>query len=128
VFRRHPRPQTYTGVSVTPIGAPGGQNFDFGGARTGLGGSAGPTTGPSGQLITWNGSAFGASLTRAAHPDALYVVMAGANDMRDARSAFPGSTLADDAARQAAATAAAVNVVDTIGLLAQAGAAPLPRR
>jgi hypothetical protein len=93
-------------------------------ARTGLGGSAGPTTGPSGQLITCNGTAFGASLTRAAHPDALYVVMAGANDMRDARSAFPGSTLADDAARQAAA----VNVVDTIGLLAQAGAAPLPRR
>ncbi len=35
----------YNGSSVIPIGAQGGQNFAYGGARTGLGGAAGATTG-----------------------------------------------------------------------------------
>lgn len=109
---------------VVPIGAPGGTNYAFGGARTGLGGSAGATTGLFGQLINWNGSAFAPTgpLTRAADPDALYIIAAGGNDLRDARSANPGATPADDAARQAAAEAAAASIVNVAKLLAQAGA------
>lgn len=112
----------FNGTAVVPIGAPGGDNFAFGGARTGLGGAAGATTGLFGQLIAWNGSAFGGGLTRAADPNALYVVMAGANDLRDARSANAGSTPADAAARAAAAATTAVNVTNAVALLAQAGA------
>ena len=111
-------------AGVIPIGAPGGQNFSFGGARTELGGSAGATTGLTGQLIAWNGSVFNPAtgLTRAANPGALYVVLAGANDLRDARTANPGATPGDDAARKAAAQATAQNISNAIGLLAQAGA------
>jgi outer membrane lipase/esterase len=111
-------------AGVIPIGAPGGQNFSFGGARTELGGSAGATTGLTGQLIAWNGSVFNPAtgLTRAANPGALYVVLAGANDLRDARSANPGATPGDDAARKAAAQTTAQNISNAIGLLAQAGA------
>lgn len=112
----------FTGTAVVPIGPLGGQNFSYGGARTGLGGAAGPTTGLFGQLIDWNGSAFSTSLTRAADPNALYVVMAGANDLRDARSTTPGSTAADAAARAAAAATTAANVTNALALLAQAGA------
>lgn len=107
---------------VIPIGAQGGDNFAYGGARTGLSGTAGATTGLLGQLIAWNGSVFGASLSRTADPNALYVLLAGANDMRDARSAFSGNAAADIAGRSAAAGAAATNIVNTMGLLAQAGA------
>lgn len=109
-------------VTVTPLGALGGQNFAWGGARTGLGGSAGATTGLLGQLAAWNGGGFTTALTRAADPNALYVVVAGGNDLRDARSANPGATAADAIARTAAAGAAAQGVVNSLGLLAQAGA------
>lgn len=114
----------FNGTSVINIGVPGGTNYAFGGARTGLGGSAGATTGLVGQLINWNGSVFGPTgpLTRAADPDALYIIAAGGNDLRDARSANPGATPADAAARQAAAVAAAQNIVNVAALLAQAGA------
>ncbi|MFO1329161.1 MAG: SGNH/GDSL hydrolase family protein [Rubrivivax sp.] len=108
---------------VINIGAPGGTNYAFGGARTGFGGSAGATTGLFGQLINWNGSFFGAGpLTRAADPDALYIIAAGGNDLRDARTANPGATAADAAARQAAAVTAAQNIIGIAALLAQAGA------
>ncbi len=111
-------------VTVTPLGALGGQNFAWGGARTGLGGSAGATTGLLGQLAAWNGGAFtvATGLSRAADPNALYVVVAGGNDLRDARSANPGASAADDTARTSAAGAAAQGVVNSVGLLAQAGA------
>lgn len=111
-----------TGSGVVSIGAPGGQNFAYGGARTGLGGVVGPTTGLLGQLAAWNGAAFASSLSRAADPNALYVVVAGANDLRDARSAFSGNSPADDAARDAAAANTAQNITNIVGLLAQAGA------
>lgn len=103
----------FTGSAVVAIGPPGGSNFAFGGARTGPSGSAGATTGLGGQLINWNGSAFGGSLTRAADPGALYVVFAGANDVRDFRSGAPGALQP---------TEAAVNVANVLGALAQAGA------
>ena len=112
----------FNGTAVVPIGPLGGQNFSYGGARTGLGGAAGSTTGLFGQLIDWNGSAFSTSLTRAADPNALYVVVAGANDLRDARSANPGGTAADAVARAAAAATTAANVTKALALLAQAGA------
>lgn len=114
----------FTGSAVAPIGPQGGDNFAYGGARTGLSGAAGATTGLLGQLIAWNGSAFsaGTGLTRAADPNALYVLLAGANDMRDARSTFTGGTAADIAGRTAAAGTAATNIVNIMGLLAQAGA------
>ncbi|MCQ1549064.1 MAG: SGNH/GDSL hydrolase family protein [Candidatus Accumulibacter phosphatis] len=108
--------------TVIPIGPPGGQNFAFGGARTGLGGAAGETTGLFGQLVAWNGSVFGSSLTRAADPHALYVVFAGANDLRDARSAHPADSPTDDAERAAAAATVAANITTALGLLAEAGA------
>lgn len=100
------------------IGPQGGQNYAFGGARTGLDGSAAPFTGVLAQLAAWNGAAFTTALSRAADPDALYVVVAGGNDLRDARS---DATL-DDAGRQAAAQAAAQGVVNALGLLANTGA------
>lgn len=109
-------------TTVTPLGPQGGQNFAYGGARTGLGGSAGATTGLLGQLAAWNGGGFTTSLSRAADPNALYVVVAGGNDLRDARSANPGNTVADGAARAAAAGAAAQGLMNSVGLLAQAGA------
>ena len=103
----------FNGTAVVPIGPPGGTNFSFGGARTGLGGSAAATTGLFGQLVAWNGAAFGNALTRAADPNVLYVVMAGANDLRDFRSGAGGAI---------SPLAAATNVVTAVGLLAQAGA------
>ncbi len=117
-----PANQLFTGSSVIALGAQGGTNYAFGGARTGLGGSAGATTGLFGQLANWNGGAFGTSLSRAADPNALYIIAAGGNDLRDARSNNPGNTAADAAARGAAAAAAAANIVNVAGLLAQAGA------
>lgn len=119
-----PARKIFNGTSVQAVGSQLGNNYAFGGARTGLGGSAGATTGVFGQLINWNGSVFDpqVGLTRAADPNALFVVVAGGNDLRDARSANPGSTPADAAARAAAATAAAQGVIDSLALLAQAGA------
>lgn len=99
--------------AVVPIGPLGGQNYSFGGARTGLGGSAGPTTGLFGQLVAWNGDVFLNALTRAADPNALYVLMAGANDMRDFRSSAPAA---------ASPGQTAGNILTAVGLLAQAGA------
>lgn len=100
----------FNGSSVVPIGPQGGQNFAFGGARTGLGGSAGATTGLQGQWVAWNGGTVPA---RAADSDALYVFMAGGNDMRDLRSGAPSAL---------SPAAAAVNILNIMGLMAQAGA------
>ncbi len=103
-------------VGVNAIGAPGGQNYSYGGARTDLDGSAFPTTGLLGQLVAWDNSASilgGGPLTRVADPNALYVVMAGANDLRDYRSGVAGA---------ASPTTVAGNVVGALNLLANAGA------
>lgn len=115
-------PPVVSPPTVIPIGPTGGQNFAFGGARTGLDGTAGPNTGLFGQLVAWNGSIFAGSLTRGADPNALYVVFAGANDLRDARSAHPADTPTDDAERAAAAATVAANITTALGLLAEAGA------
>jgi phospholipase/lecithinase/hemolysin len=90
----------------------GGTNFAFGGART-AGGSI-----PS--LLAQVGS-FTAGLA-ALDPNALYVVVAGGNDMRDARSAFSTMDAAGAAGRLAAATTATNNIRGAIRQLAAKGA------
>jgi outer membrane lipase/esterase len=97
----------------------GGSNFAFGGARTGIG-SSGPGD-PPGLLGQSAGIAF-ANPATLADPTGLYVVVGGGNDMRDARSAFQGNTVADNDGRQAAAEDAVANLTSVIGLLASKGA------
>jgi outer membrane lipase/esterase len=96
----------------------GGKNFAFAGARTGLGQTS-PTdpVGVLGQVAGIWGNAAG-PWGGVADPNALYVVVGGGNDLRDARSA-PGSS---DASRQAAAQNAADNLIQSIGFLASHGA------
>ena len=121
-----PSNRFYDGTNVIPIGPLGGKNYAYGGARTGLGGSAGPTTGLAGQLIAWDNATTiltaNPQLTRAADPNALYVIMAGANDLRDIRSANSALDAASVQARAAEATQIAQNVAGALGLLANAGA------
>ena len=106
------------GALGVPAGAApslaGGNNYAFGGARTGSGANPVP-----GILAQVGALGTGASV---ADPNALYVIAGGGNDMRDARSAFQGTTPADDAGRQAAAAAAAGNLSTAIGALALNGA------
>ncbi len=90
----------------------GGNNFAFGGART-VGGSI-----PSLLAQVGGFTAAAGSLD----PSALYVVVAGGNDMRDARSAFPMMDAAGAAGRLAAATTATSNLNTALGLLAADGA------
>jgi len=87
----------------------GGNNYAFGGARTGASGS------PPG-LLAQVGGLWGPTHPFA-DPTGLYVVVGGGNDLRDARGA--SST---DASRQAAAAAAAANIFSTVSLLASKGA------
>jgi phospholipase/lecithinase/hemolysin len=83
----------------------GGNNFAWGGART-AGGSI-----PS--LLAQVGSFT--SAPGAADPNALYVVVAGGNDMRDARSGNPANI-------GAAAVAATNNLKTALAMLAAEGA------
>ena len=92
----------------------GGKNYAVAGARTSGGG---PTDPPSllAQLgVLWNAPA--------ADPNALYVVVAGGNDMRDSRTAFPTMSAADMLGRQILAEAAANNLIASLGFLAGKGA------
>lgn len=90
----------------------GGTNFAFGGARTS--GGAVPS------VLSQVGSF--ATPQAALDPNALYVIVAGGNDMRDARTAFPTMDAAGAAGRLNAATAAANNLRTAIGQLAAKGA------
>lgn len=90
----------------------GGNNFAFGGART-SGGSIPSLLTQVGSVTTPAGSL---------DPSALYVVVAGGNDLRDARSAFPTMDAAGAAGRLAAAQTAAGNVRTALQLLAADGA------
>ena len=90
----------------------GGTNFAWGGART-SGGSI-----PS--VLSQVGSF--ASALPALDPNALYVLVAGGNDMRDARTAFPTMDATGAAGRAAAAATAASNLRTAITQLAARGA------
>ncbi len=91
----------------------GGNNFAFAGARTG---AAESPPGVLAQAVGIWGAGF------VADSNALYVVVGGGNDMRDARDAFTGILPADIAGRQAAALSAFNNLATTIGYLAASGA------
>jgi len=100
------------GLGLSASAAPflaGGNNYAFGGARTGV------DFVPPGLLLQV-GLLYGLG-NAAADPNALYVITAGGNDLRDARGA--ASTAAS---RQAAAEATAVNVLGSIFYLADRGA------
>ena len=92
----------------------GGTNFAFAGARTG---TVAPPGNPPGVLAQiggiWNG---------VGDPNALYIVVGGGNDMRDARSTFQTASAADAAGREAAAQATVGNLVSSLGFLALHGA------
>ncbi len=92
----------------------GGKNFAFAGARTGI---SGPGE-PAGLLVQLSALYTAA----AADPGALYIMVAGGNDMRDARTAFAGTTAADDAGRQAAADKSAADLKRGLEILAAKGA------
>jgi len=98
----------------------GGNNFAFAGARTGFSG-AGEPLGVLSQAVGLWGQGAPADASRA-DPNALYVVVAGGNDMRDARSLYPSNSPADIAGRAAMAAAAFNNLATTIGYLAASGA------
>jgi phospholipase/lecithinase/hemolysin len=92
----------------------GGTNYAWAGARTN-GGSI-----PSTQVQVLNtGAGFWGGV--AADPTGLYVLVAGGNDMRDARTAFPTNSAADQAGRQAAANTAASALTSTLSAMAAKG-------
>jgi|JI10StandDraft_1071094.scaffolds.fasta_scaffold291039_2 outer membrane lipase/esterase len=96
----------------------GGNNFSFAGARTGgLPSLTSPI--PSVNYQTEN---IWAMIPAPADPNALYVVVAGGNDMRDARDLAPGTDALNQGYRQIAAEAAIANLKSSLGLLAQRGA------
>ena len=92
----------------------GGNNYAFGGARIN-------GTSPVPGLLQQIGGLWGPSHAEA-DPNALYVVVAGGNNLRDARSAFPSNSAADIAGRQAAAEAAIGDLASSLDLLASRGA------
>ena len=95
----------------------GGQNFAFGGARTGS------ETSPVPGLLAQTAGLWAPALPGGtADPGRLYVLVGGANDMRDARTAFQGDSAADQAGRQAAAELAATQLAQSLGVLASKGA------
>lgn len=92
----------------------GGNNYAFGGARMN-------DTNPVPGVLQQMGGLW-APAHPFADPNALYVVVGGGNDMRDARSAFTTNSLADQMGRQSAAEAAAGNLISSLGFLASRGA------
>lgn len=90
----------------------GGNNYAFAGARTGGMGSDGIPG-----LLAQSYGLWG-STHAVADPNALYVLVGGGNDMRDARSRVGG----DAATRQADAVAAVSNLYTSMAFLASKGA------
>lgn len=107
------------GSQAVPSLMPGGNNYAWGDARTGLNGD--PVALPL-NVLTQTASVWAPSLAGPADPNRLYVLVGGVNDMRDARSTFQGATEADQQGRQAAAEAAVANLAASLDVLAGAGA------
>ena len=95
----------------------GGKNYAIAGARTGAVSNPGDPPGVLAQL-----GGIWAAAPGTADPKALYIVVGGGNDMRDARTAFIGTSAAAQAGRHAAAQAAANNMIQALGFLNLAGA------
>ena len=112
------------GLGLSPLAAApfiyGGNNFAFAGAQTGT--FLAPPADQIPGVLAQVGGIWAPSLLGPADANALFVVVAGGNDMRDARSQFSGNTAADIAGRQQAAVNAFTNLANTLGLLASLGA------
>ena len=92
----------------------GGNNYAYAGARTGT------SAAPPGLLLQT--STLWGSTHAAADPNALYVLVGGGNDMRDARSLFGSNSAGDQAGRALSAEAAIYKLTTSLGLLASRGA------
>ena len=113
-----------SGLGLAGQAAPalaGGNNFAFAGARTGVSGIGEPLGVLSQAIGLWGQGALVPNPARA-DPNALYVVVGGGNDMRDARLISTGNAATDAVARQVAALTAINNLANTIGYLAASGA------
>ena len=112
------------GLGLSPQAAApfiyGGNNYAFSGAQTGI--YPAPPADQIPGLLAQVGGIWAPSLIGLADASALFVVVAGGNDMRDARSLFGSNSAADVAGRQQAAINAFTNLANTLGLLAQLGA------
>ncbi len=112
------------GLGLSPLAATpfiyGGNNFAFAGAQTGV--YPAPPADQIPGVLAQVGGIWAPTRTGPTDANALYVVVAGGNDMRDARSLFTTNSLADVAGRQQAAVNAFTNLANTLGLLAQLGA------
>lgn len=96
----------------------GGNNFAFGGARTGA-----DSNDAVPGLLAQTAGLWAPSLPGgAADPHRLYVLVGGGNDMRDAREAFQTNSTADQDGRQAAAELATDQLIMSLGVLASKGA------
>ncbi len=114
-----------TGLGLPGAAAPlhlGGSNYAYGGARTG--GAAPSMANPIPGVLFQTQSMWGASHPGLTGADAsgLYVVVAGGNDMRDARTAAPGNSALENSFRQLSAEAAVANLKSSLGILASRGA------
>ena len=103
--------------SLWPL-PPGGNNFAFGGARTG----ADPTDDVPGLLAQTAGLWAPSLPAGGADPHGLYVLVGGGNDMRDARSKYKTDSDADKTGRQNAAQLAADQLIMSLSVLANNGA------
>jgi phospholipase/lecithinase/hemolysin len=95
----------------------GGNNYAWAGARTAPRGVLSDPPSVLAQVV----GIYGAP-SRVSDPNALYVVVGGGNDMRDARTAFSGISAADILGRQTAAQTAINNLFLSLGALANSGA------
>jgi outer membrane lipase/esterase len=93
----------------------GGNNYAFGGALTGT------DTFPPGLLAQLGGIHL-TSPNAVGDPNALYVVVGGGNDMRDARTTFSTDSAADQLGRQEAANLAVGNIATVVVGLFNTGA------
>ncbi len=112
------------GLGLSPQAAApfiyGGNNFAFAGAQTGV--FPAPPADQIPGILAQVGGIWAPSLAGPADANALFVVVAGGNDMRDARSLFSSNSATDIAGRQQAAINAFTNLANTLGLLASLGA------
>ncbi len=92
-----------------------GNNYAYGGARTGGGANPIPD-------VLYQTQRLWGSTHAVADPNALYVLVAGGNDMRDARSLAPGNSTLEQIFRQLSADAAIAKLKSSLGVLAQRGA------
>ena len=99
------------GGAVPNFAGSGGTNYAIAGARTGL------DTAPPGVFLQVAGIWHGVG-----DPNALYVLVGGGNDMRDARSAFTGHSFADAVGRAVAAKKAMAYLSASLNYLADHGA------